>query len=282
MPGWKLRKAPKKDLYWVIDDTGRHYSNEPMTKEDARQQQKALYAAESRGEFKGGATASDATAAWESLPPPKKLSYETEDQYQKRLLRVKQQNERFASAGITPDVREGALTAQSKARELEALKRQLTSEAVGTAYERDPRIIAKRAEIARKEQMGSFFEPIVSGLVNVGSVVSQIPGLPSFISKPLGAVSDYLQGEQQQQQMSEAERAARQQQMEEQTRAYNEQLARQRLGAREALGYAPGTDIMNVDFQKINQQIAEQRRLGTLPMGGGTHAMPRFAQARYF
>lgn len=282
MPGWKLRKAPKKDLYWVVDETGRHYSKEPMSKERARQQQKALYAAESRGEFKGGATAAEAQASWDAQPPPKKLSYETEDQYQKRLLRIKQQNERFASSGVTPEMREGALSAQSKARQLEALKRQLTSEAVTTAYDRDPRVIAKREEIARKQRIGSFFEPIVSGLVSIGSVASQIPGVPSFISKPLGMVTDYLQGEQQQQQMTEAERAARQQQLEEQTRAYNEQLGRQRVAAREALGYAPGTDIMGVDFKKINEQIAEQRRLGTLPIGGGIHAMPRFGASRYF
>lgn len=74
MPGWKLRKAPKNkwgdDAYWVVDVTGKHYSKDPMPKKDARQQQKALYAAESRGEFKeakrGGA---DYTAMREGDAP---------------------------------------------------------------------------------------------------------------------------------------------------------------------------------------------------------------------
>lgn len=49
---WRLRKAPKNkwgdDRYWVVDDTGKHYSKDPMPKKDARQQQKALYAQEGR------------------------------------------------------------------------------------------------------------------------------------------------------------------------------------------------------------------------------------------
>lgn len=49
-----LRKAPRRPLYWVVDDTGKHYSKDPMPKERARQQQKALYAAEGRGELRGG------------------------------------------------------------------------------------------------------------------------------------------------------------------------------------------------------------------------------------
>lgn len=51
---FKLRKAPKRDLYWVVDDKGKHYSKDPLPKKRARQQQKALYAAEGRGEMKGG------------------------------------------------------------------------------------------------------------------------------------------------------------------------------------------------------------------------------------
>jgi hypothetical protein len=42
---WKLRKAPKKDLYWVINkETGKKYSKEPLPKERATAQMKALYA----------------------------------------------------------------------------------------------------------------------------------------------------------------------------------------------------------------------------------------------
>lgn len=60
MPGpFKLRKVPKKDLYWVIDATGKHYSKEGLPKEKAKQQQKALYAAEARGDFEGAGFFSD-------------------------------------------------------------------------------------------------------------------------------------------------------------------------------------------------------------------------------
>lgn len=52
---FRLRKAPRRPLFWVVDDTGKHYSKDPMPKERARQQQKALYASEGRGELRGGA-----------------------------------------------------------------------------------------------------------------------------------------------------------------------------------------------------------------------------------
>lgn len=51
---FRLRKAPKRDAYWVVDDKGKHYSKNPMPKEAARRQQKALYAAANRGELRGG------------------------------------------------------------------------------------------------------------------------------------------------------------------------------------------------------------------------------------
>ena len=42
---FKLRKQPKKDLYWVINkETGEKYSKEPLPKERATAQMKALYA----------------------------------------------------------------------------------------------------------------------------------------------------------------------------------------------------------------------------------------------
>jgi hypothetical protein len=42
---YKLRKAPKKNLYWVCDDDGKHYSKEPIPKERAESQMRALYSA---------------------------------------------------------------------------------------------------------------------------------------------------------------------------------------------------------------------------------------------
>lgn len=51
---FRLRKAPNRPLYWVVDDKGKKYSKDPLPEARARAQQKALYAAEGRGELKGG------------------------------------------------------------------------------------------------------------------------------------------------------------------------------------------------------------------------------------
>jgi hypothetical protein len=45
---YKLRKAPGKTLYWVCDDTGKHYSKDPIPKTRAEAQMKALYASENK------------------------------------------------------------------------------------------------------------------------------------------------------------------------------------------------------------------------------------------
>jgi len=45
---YKLRKAPKRDLYWVVNDRGEHMSNDPLPKERAEAQMRALYAAARR------------------------------------------------------------------------------------------------------------------------------------------------------------------------------------------------------------------------------------------
>jgi len=45
---YKLRKAPNRDLYWVIAQDGRHMSKDPIPKKRAEAQMRALYAAELR------------------------------------------------------------------------------------------------------------------------------------------------------------------------------------------------------------------------------------------
>jgi hypothetical protein len=40
---YKLRKAPNRDLYWVIDDKGKKYSKDPMPKSRAEKQLSALH-----------------------------------------------------------------------------------------------------------------------------------------------------------------------------------------------------------------------------------------------
>ena len=47
---YKLRKAPKRDLYWVIGPDGKHHSKDPLPKERAEAQMKALYSAMRREE----------------------------------------------------------------------------------------------------------------------------------------------------------------------------------------------------------------------------------------
>jgi hypothetical protein len=45
---YKLRKAPKKDLYWVVAVDGKHMSHEPLTRTMAEKQMKALNIAHAR------------------------------------------------------------------------------------------------------------------------------------------------------------------------------------------------------------------------------------------
>ena len=47
---YKLRKAPKRDLYWVVGPDGKHHSKDPLPKERAESQMKALYSAMRREE----------------------------------------------------------------------------------------------------------------------------------------------------------------------------------------------------------------------------------------
>jgi hypothetical protein len=52
---WKLRKAPRKELYWVVaKDTGKHMSKDPLPIDRAKAQMRALYAQEDASK-KGGA-----------------------------------------------------------------------------------------------------------------------------------------------------------------------------------------------------------------------------------
>ena len=45
---YALRKAPKRDLYWVVSkETGKKHSEEPITKKKAEAQMRLLYAVES-------------------------------------------------------------------------------------------------------------------------------------------------------------------------------------------------------------------------------------------
>ena len=43
---YKLRKAPKRELYWVVGESGKKHSIDPLPKARAEAQMRALYAAE--------------------------------------------------------------------------------------------------------------------------------------------------------------------------------------------------------------------------------------------
>jgi len=45
---YKLRKAPKRDLYWVVGEDGTHHSKDPLTMEQAKKQMTALNIAHAR------------------------------------------------------------------------------------------------------------------------------------------------------------------------------------------------------------------------------------------
>lgn len=45
---YTLRRAPRTNLFWVVSDTGRHMSKDPMPYESAVRQMRALYAAMKR------------------------------------------------------------------------------------------------------------------------------------------------------------------------------------------------------------------------------------------
>jgi hypothetical protein len=62
---WKLRKAPNRDLYWVVDINEKKYSKEPIPLERAKAQMRALY-------MHGGAVATPQLLRVERSPNPKK------------------------------------------------------------------------------------------------------------------------------------------------------------------------------------------------------------------
>jgi hypothetical protein len=45
---YRLRKAPLRELFWVVAEDGRHMSREPLPRRRAEAQMRALYAAEAR------------------------------------------------------------------------------------------------------------------------------------------------------------------------------------------------------------------------------------------
>jgi hypothetical protein len=207
----------------------------------------------------GGATPSEAQAEWDALPPPPKGARETEEAYQSRLLRIKQQNERFAREGITPSQRSGAIASSARLRDLEQKKAVLAREAVQRAYDTDPEIIAKREAIARKETENAIFNPLLRGAIELGKNIGSLPGVSTLVGKVASTTATAL-GEQ-----MDAEALQRQQRLEQ--RAERERATE---GSRSDLDRQLAEAKAVPDLER---QIAMERTASTLP---------RFGASRYF
>jgi hypothetical protein len=322
---YRLRKAPKRDAYWVVDDSGKHYSKDPLPKERAREQQKALYASEQRGKgqfisrIRGRDdpravrtyrptglrevdvaydnpephdTENPSTPPVRAPPPsekPKKKQdpqplrakglcggqltkrpYETEEAFQKRRIASEQQQRRLADAGITPEMRQKAMGARAELRRLEDIKARLGQTAVERAYEADPRTIAKRAEIARKERENAIFNPLLEGAIELGKNLGKLPGVPSWLGKVSETTASYL-GDQM------AKEEAMRQARAEKVALGEEMRMRDAPQQAEDLRQLGVSDVGQVNFQDLQRRIEEQQRL----VRGGA-GMPRFGSPCYF
>lgn len=400
---FKLRKAPKREAYWVVDDTGKKYSKDPLPKERARDQQKALYAAEERkgkgltmsrfrnriepqrvdytprGTFaEAYAAANDRTIEdpqdeeephplirtrptkpkstkkedpqklkkgkgitfskptikkrpaletaqlamvrkgvpteireligefvsprlalerqleeeqrkfakedvskykkvfGKGLPPPKR-SYETEDDYQKRLLRIQQSEEKFREKGITPEMREGAIVASNRARQLRQMRDVLGQQASKEAFERDPRTIAQREAIAQKEREDVIFNPLLRGAIGLAKNIGKLPGVSSLVGKVGSVVGETLGSQMDVEEQQKIEREQRRAEMMEATKEYRSDIDKQLTEGLEKMG---AKDISQVDFSELDKQIAEQERIART--GKGVMNRPRFGGRSYF
>jgi hypothetical protein len=133
---YKLRKAPKKDLYWVVNkETGKKYSKDPLPKEKAKAQMGVLYAAEG---MEGG------------------VSAKVKEEAIAKMSKIRSAVELNAERGITaleraiwwylhpehPDTRMGKVRDMSHRQALEFLQSDET-ESPATSYEERPSFIGR-------------------------------------------------------------------------------------------------------------------------------------------
>lgn len=114
MPPFRIRKAPKRDLYWVVGEDGKHHSKDPIPKERALAQMRALYRAE---RLKGGII-DRATFEWRktNVPGyyPADLTYEdfaraegaNEEFIKAELEKLRKQNEAYYAAVSRGEIEE--------------------------------------------------------------------------------------------------------------------------------------------------------------------------------
>lgn len=75
MPGYKLRKVPKKDLYWVVGPDGKHHSKAGLPIDKAKAQARVLEAASAK-EVKGGSATHRYNVHVKVMGVPLKIYYE--------------------------------------------------------------------------------------------------------------------------------------------------------------------------------------------------------------
>lgn len=261
-----LRKAPKRDAYWVVDPSGKHYSKDPLPKERARAQQKALYASEGGGlsqskpdrlrdelrdllkrrrialtlvddwktiqttrgtlSTKGEASLGNVPAEREAIKKESALAKEygipswstsTLGQLRRiagesaeslpalnarigelsRTLKESAVEEWGASpvvrrglltggavrrAELDPEAKRAAIAQMARARQEADLRALEGQQATQQAYERDPSTIAKRAEIASRQQSDEAFNPLLRGTMEAAKSLSSFVPSQAFQS----------------------------------------------------------------------------------------------------
>ena len=182
------------------------------------------------------------TEQGDRTPPPKrqktgkgilkKRANETELEYQGRLIRTQQQEDKLKSKGITPDMKMAAIAKSNIERKKQQLKDIESQLAVERAYENDPEVRAKREAIKERAESNKVWDPILKTLVDVGDVVASSNILPKPLAMAYEAFRPDVEGEQAQQQMIAEER----QRKEAFGQQYSSQLEQQAQKLKQELG----------------------------------------------
>lgn len=219
-------------------------------------------------EARGGAiSASDARAKY-----PQR-SYESDAKYEERIARVVAQEKRFEDAGITPEMRQTAITAANDVRALEQMRDVMGQEAMEQAWERDPDTIAKKKKIADREAENRIFNPILRGLIGLEKLATQTGILPGWLNTIGSMNADYLSGQMDEEEARRAKIEYDRAMKEASLAGYKEDQLRQLLQAREALGLAPGEPV---DFARLDALIERKKREAATGVSGGGYFQSYF------
>ena len=217
---------------------------------------------------KGGAiSASDAR-----LKYPQRSS-ESDAKYQQRIDRIVAQEKRFEDAGITPEMRQTAITAANDVRALQQMRDVMGQDAMEQAWERDPDTIAKKKKIADREAENAIFNPILRGLIGLEKLATQTGILPGWFNTLAGMNADYLSGAMDEADAQKAKKEYDRAMKQAATAGYREDQLRQLLQAREALGLAPGEPV---DFARLDALIERKKQEAATGISGGGYFQSSF------